>query len=191
MASPDFYESTQLSLYHKTSSPERLREKHRPSLIRRVSDLLSFWFTQLFDSEMCDTNAHGPLSSSNTAHSQTRLSRSIESFLITTCSVAEITESELLYAVVLIEDLVRQQINPSTSKPPLIFRENLGTLILVSIILSLKFLRDRTYKNSCWAKLHSMDLKDLNKSERIFCQYLNHHILVGEERILRIMKKIS
>ena len=114
---------------------------------------------------------------------------------------AYMTAGEIVYAVAVLQKLVRIESeeqtawnkNPSSyapsshrtssTNPPqsLISDSSLGTLLLLSVMLANKWLRDVPVRNSWWAKTFGVPLSVLNQSELVFMRKLRNSLCVEYE----------
>lgn len=109
---------------------------------------------------------------------------------------AYLTGGEIVYSVALIEKLVRielenkarwkqQEASRTVAGEPvptsIISDTSLGTLLLLSVMLANKWLRDVPVRNSWWAKAFGVPLPVVNQSELILMQRLNNSLWVEAE----------
>jgi hypothetical protein len=80
-----------------------------------------------------------------------------------------LTTGETLHSIYLIDKLIQAEADQShTGRPSIISESNLGTLLLVAVVLATKLSRDIPYRNSWWAKVFGIPLSILNQSEIVF-----------------------
>lgn len=53
-------------------------------------------------------------------------------------------------------------------------------MFLASILISSKFLQDKTYSNRAWAKLSGLNVKDLGRIERAFLKAIDYRLVVSD-----------
>ncbi|KAN0060089.1 PHO85 cyclin-5 [Thecaphora frezii] len=53
-------------------------------------------------------------------------------------------------------------------------------MFLAAIMVSSKFVQDRTYSNRAWSKISGLPVKELGKIERAFLAAIDYHLVVGE-----------
>lgn len=112
---------------------------------------------------------------------------------------AYLTGGEIVYSVALIEKLVRIELETKarwkqdhdqtasktaageTVPTSIISDTSLGTLLLLSVMLANKWLRDVPVRNSWWAKAFGVPLPVVNQSELILMQRLHDSLWVEAE----------
>lgn len=68
----------------------------------------------------------------------------------------------------------------SLAKEDLYFLRCPRRMFLASILISSKFLQDRTYSNRAWAKLSGLNVKDLGRIERAFLKAIDYRLVVSD-----------
>ncbi|KAA6387948.1 MAG: hypothetical protein EZS28_016523 [Streblomastix strix] len=58
---------------------------------------------------------------------------------------------------------------------------NIGTVLLVSLEISQKVLRDRAKKNTYWAHLFDLSVENFNRSEAAYLKWLDYSVWLDEE----------
>ncbi|KAA6393110.1 MAG: hypothetical protein EZS28_011359 [Streblomastix strix] len=58
---------------------------------------------------------------------------------------------------------------------------NIGTVLLVSIEISQKLLRDHAKKNTYWAHLFDLSVENFNRSEAAYLKWLDYSVWLDEE----------
>ncbi|KAK2957507.1 hypothetical protein BLNAU_7406 [Blattamonas nauphoetae] len=150
------------------------------SLRSSLSSTVAGWIVYLF------TTQNVPLSQSTASVTRDSLKKAINAFFINCSTTGQLTEVELLYSACIIQRVIRNQLKGQTPSSRIITQNNLGTLLLCSIIVTLKLLRDNPYTNSCWAKYLRIPLSDLNHSEVIMLAHLNFNLNVQFEEISQL-----
>ncbi|KAA6356426.1 MAG: hypothetical protein EZS28_048047, partial [Streblomastix strix] len=105
----------------------------------------------------------------------------IQGFLVFTRSYTMFTGTELVYCVWLVLRLThadRKRIQMGHKQQ--ITEENIGTILVCAVELSLKMLRDRVCRNSWWSNAFGMDMKTLNASEIVFLKRLDFSLNLDE-----------
>ncbi|KAH7831084.1 uncharacterized protein MONOS_18548 [Monocercomonoides exilis] len=99
-----------------------------------------------------------------------------------TRSINATTSSELIIAMALLHRIVRVEkkrvVEGHTS---IISHKTLGTILLCSIILSQKLLRDKPFKNSWWSRHCKVPISIINDSEEMFLKLLDYRLHVSDE----------
>ncbi|OUM56331.1 hypothetical protein PIROE2DRAFT_32403, partial [Piromyces sp. E2] len=54
-------------------------------------------------------------------------------------------------------------------------------MFLGSVIIASKYLYDRTYSNSMWAKILGLDIKEVNNIQMDFLEALNYELFISKE----------
>ncbi|KAI7869044.1 hypothetical protein BDF14DRAFT_1698321, partial [Spinellus fusiger] len=53
-------------------------------------------------------------------------------------------------------------------------------MFLASLALASKFVQDKTYRNSAWAKMANLQVAEINKAERIFSQLIDYRLYIAQ-----------
>ncbi|PWN47309.1 hypothetical protein IE53DRAFT_307907, partial [Violaceomyces palustris] len=53
-------------------------------------------------------------------------------------------------------------------------------MFLAAIMVSSKFLQDKTYSNRAWAKISGLPIRELGKLERVFLSSIDYRLVVNE-----------
>ncbi|CAO3628143.1 unnamed protein product [Cunninghamella blakesleeana] len=53
-------------------------------------------------------------------------------------------------------------------------------MFLASLIVASKFVQDKTYRNSAWAKIAGLPVQEINTSERVFLELLDYRLYVAQ-----------
>ncbi|KAI9011903.1 hypothetical protein CLU79DRAFT_771780 [Phycomyces nitens] len=53
-------------------------------------------------------------------------------------------------------------------------------MFLASLILASKFVQDKTYRNSAWAKMANLQVAEINKAERIFSELIDYRLYIAQ-----------
>ncbi|KAK2955341.1 hypothetical protein BLNAU_9734 [Blattamonas nauphoetae] len=167
--------------------PQKTQQQSRAELfLSRIARLLASELNTLFESQSSKQNPEVSQPDSRKTSAE-----SIFSFLVNCATIAQLTEAELLYTTCLVEMLITAQLNSDSPSTDLIIRNNLGTLLLCSVIITTKMLRDSPYTNKEWARHFGVPLADLNKSERIFLSRHNFQVSVPESAIMTMLHAIE
>jgi hypothetical protein len=171
------------TVVHDVLSLEATRDAHSASVADDVSleaatnaicYLLSGTLTHLFTTPPVDA-ANRFMPTFTEAGNSMR--QRILHFFDFTRQYAKISTGEIIYSIYLIDRLVQAESRRDWFQQTSIISEsNLGTLLLVAAILSLKQNRDIPYRNSWWAKVFSIPLPVLNQSEIVFLQKLEYRL---------------
>lgn len=95
---------------------------------------------------------------------------------------SEVTTTEVLQSFVLLTRLLLEENKHiRTGGKGIVSDANLGTILLCSLMISIKILRDIPYKNSWWAKVLGISLQILNQSEYVFLDRIGYRCLLQHE----------
>ncbi|KAK2949556.1 hypothetical protein BLNAU_15538 [Blattamonas nauphoetae] len=101
--------------------------------------------------------------------------------------IVECTAFEILYIVFLIEKLAREDINSSSNKKgSLITPNNIGTLLVCSFVVALKYLRDHAPPTSWWTRTLRLPATVLPVSERTFLAHLDYRLSINNDDFQRL-----
>ena len=90
------------------------------------------------------------------------------------CYSACLILSELLHSVHLIDRMIENDIHSTTRQEGTVVRQsNVGTLLLCSVMLSIKYNRDIPFTNSWWSKTIGVPLGVLAESELVFLKSIH------------------
>ncbi|KAI8339935.1 cyclin-domain-containing protein, partial [Chlamydoabsidia padenii] len=53
-------------------------------------------------------------------------------------------------------------------------------MFLASLVVASKFVQDKTYRNSAWAKIAGLPVAEINAAERIFLNLVNYQLYIGQ-----------
>ncbi|KAI9300344.1 hypothetical protein BJ944DRAFT_273168 [Cunninghamella echinulata] len=53
-------------------------------------------------------------------------------------------------------------------------------MFLASLVVASKFVQDKTYRNSAWAKIAGLPVQEINTSERVFLELLDYRLYVAQ-----------
>ncbi|KAI9315958.1 hypothetical protein BX666DRAFT_1837730, partial [Dichotomocladium elegans] len=53
-------------------------------------------------------------------------------------------------------------------------------MFLASLVVASKFVQDKTYRNSAWAKIAGLPVSEINASERIFLDLIEYHLYIAQ-----------
>lgn len=79
-----------------------------------------------------------------------------------------------------VPDMAASSAKLGLAKEDLYFLRCPRRMFLASILISSKFLQDRTYSNRAWAKLSGLNVKDLGRIERTFLKAIDYRLVVSD-----------
>lgn len=100
---------------------------------------------------------------------------SINKYLERITKYADCSDNQFILALIYIDRLIEQ--NPSLKLSSL----NIHRLIITSIVLSVKYDSDYFFKNSIYAKIGGICVKELNALEKDFLHRLDYNLYVSDE----------
>ncbi|KAG0164205.1 hypothetical protein DFQ28_005233 [Apophysomyces sp. BC1034] len=53
-------------------------------------------------------------------------------------------------------------------------------MFLASLVIASKFLQDKTYRNSAWAKIAGLPVAEINTAERLFLDLMNYELFISQ-----------
>ncbi|OAD75263.1 cyclin, partial [Phycomyces blakesleeanus NRRL 1555(-)] len=53
-------------------------------------------------------------------------------------------------------------------------------MFLASLIVASKFVQDKTYRNSAWAKIAGLPVAEINAAERIFLELIDYRLYIAQ-----------
>jgi len=105
----------------------------------------------------------------------------IRHFFQFTRQYTHLTTGETLHSIYLVDQLIQTEAKrANASRPSIISESNLGTLLLVAVVLATKLNRDTPYRNSWWAKVFGIPLSVLNQSEIVFLKKVRYSLGMSE-----------
>ncbi|KAK2946284.1 hypothetical protein BLNAU_18805 [Blattamonas nauphoetae] len=99
--------------------------------------------------------------------------------------------AELVYAAYLIQRLV--EVDVASGRPQgewIVSNSNIGTVLVVSLLLSNKINRDVPIRSSWWARAFGIPLGVLNSSEEYFLSQLNYEVSPTDVRVASLLEKV-
>ncbi|KAA6399214.1 MAG: hypothetical protein EZS28_005259 [Streblomastix strix] len=118
----------------------------------------------------------------------------IKSFFSYIYDFAQLSGSELIYTIYLVQKLVNSEIQDFIEDNDciMIADSNIGTTLICAVILAMKILRDPTEmkSNIWWAKSFGMSLELLNQSEMEFYMQLDFNVSLDEQQFIRLYSQI-
>lgn len=128
-------------------------------------------------SQLVQTNNSQPLNKSRTLyqtifHSILVPQISIQDYLDRIQQYSGIEDSTLIISLIYLDRLVQKNI--------IITQHNVHKLLFGSILLSIKYNEDQTYKNNYYARIAGVPMKDLAKMEYEFLLLLDFNLFVEE-----------
>jgi hypothetical protein len=109
----------------------------------------------------------------------------IRAFFEYVSRVTEATVGELVHSGVLVERFVeaagRVTGNEGSMSGGLVSEESMGTVLLCGVSVTMKVMRDISYRNGWWSKAFGIALSNVNKSECVFLHELQHVVVVPVE----------
>ncbi|KAK2953029.1 hypothetical protein BLNAU_12018 [Blattamonas nauphoetae] len=115
----------------------------------------------------------------------------IEKMLQFIARTAFFQTAELVYAAYLIQRLV--EVDVASGRPQaewIVSNNNIGTVLVVSLLLSNKINRDVPIRSSWWAKAFGIPLSVLNSSEEYFLVQLNYEVSPTDIRVASLLEKV-
>lgn len=107
----------------------------------------------------------------------------IRHFYNFTRKAASITTAEILHTIFLLDRLVQVEAkSASLGNGTVIADTNIGTLLLVAVLLSTKMHRDIPFRNSWFSKVFGVPLAVLNQSEIVFMKKLDYRLEMTEDQ---------
>lgn len=105
---------------------------------------------------------------------------------------AQITKAELFASIIFLERLIERE-KSNTTKPDdivIVTESNLGTILLCSLMVSIKCHRDYILSNVWWSNLLNIPLYSINISEVVFLNSLNYSLFITSEEFESVVKRI-
>ncbi|KAH7822090.1 uncharacterized protein MONOS_17698 [Monocercomonoides exilis] len=103
------------------------------------------------------------------------------------CHYAPISIGEIIHSIYLFYQLIEiEEENICHSPVTLVTEDNLGTLLMCGMLLSVKMDRDVPFRNSWWAKLFRIPLSVVNQSELVFLERLSFRMMMEESDFLEM-----
>ncbi|KAH7824238.1 uncharacterized protein MONOS_161 [Monocercomonoides exilis] len=94
---------------------------------------------------------------------------------------APITIGEIIHSIFLFYQLILiEEDNKSNLSSTIVTEDNLGTLLMCGMMISVKMDRDVPFRNSWWAKLFRIGLEVVNQSELVFLEKIHFQTLMEE-----------
>lgn len=90
--------------------------------------------------------------------------------------------SELIHSVHLIDRLICRDAQTQDHKQRIIRHSNIGTLLLCSIIIAVKYVRDIPFTNSWWSENICVPLSIVTESEFVFLKHIQFNVSFSESR---------
>ncbi|KAK2949799.1 hypothetical protein BLNAU_15281 [Blattamonas nauphoetae] len=115
----------------------------------------------------------------------------IEKMLQFIARTAFFQTGELVFAAYLIQRLV--EVDVTSGRPHekwIVSNSNIGTVLVVSLLLSNKINRDVPIRSSWWAKAFGIPLGVLNSSEEYFLSQLNYEVSPTDVRVASLLEKV-
>ncbi|KAI9255139.1 cyclin PHO80-like protein, partial [Phascolomyces articulosus] len=53
-------------------------------------------------------------------------------------------------------------------------------MFLASLVIASKFVQDKTYRNSAWAKIAGLPVSEINAAERIFLELIDYRLYIAQ-----------
>ncbi|KAA6394155.1 MAG: hypothetical protein EZS28_010315 [Streblomastix strix] len=94
---------------------------------------------------------------------------------------------EQIMAIALLQQFIHNQAKKSIH---VLNKQNIGTMFVVLIIITMKTCRDVTPPNSFFANEFDIQLEVLNKSERTFLKVINHEVWIDENHYSQLFEDI-
>ncbi|KAH7831991.1 uncharacterized protein MONOS_16927 [Monocercomonoides exilis] len=105
--------------------------------------------------------------------------------------IAPITIGEIVHSLILLERFIQSDIDAvDNTFPSIVTEENMGTILLCSLITSIKMNRDITFRNKWWANLFDIPLEIINQSEIIFLAKLRFDLMICPDEFLKMFYAI-
>ncbi|KAA6310203.1 MAG: hypothetical protein EZS28_056352, partial [Streblomastix strix] len=111
----------------------------------------------------------------------------IHAFFDYVCKVTDASVGEIIHSARLVERFVEAalksesidgQIEPNTG---LVSEESMGTVLLCGVSVTMKVMRDVSYRNGWWGRAFGIPTSNVNKSEIVFLRELQHIVVVSVE----------
>ncbi|KAK2950939.1 hypothetical protein BLNAU_14129 [Blattamonas nauphoetae] len=146
------------------------------------------------------------------ADTRTTMLSSINWIFTTSIKHARMTDQEVVSTVALVEKFLSASAQQFLSCPPnpdedeqdsgkshlnrfQLTEHNYGTVLVCAALLTIKYLRDKPFANTAWAKLFKIDLSVIHYSEQVLCNLvgfdLSIPIPVLEHHFARFIKHTS
>lgn len=156
-----------------------------------LCDRLEFLLPDLFVKKHSISQRHNQKSTQQIVMDRKRkFSKKIRHFFQIVRGVSSLVLSEMLHAVYLVDMLiVAESIAKKDGMSPIVSEDNLGMLLLCSVILSLKLNRDSSYSNGWWSKSIGIPASIINQSEIVFMQRINHNMFVPVNAFLKYVQQ--
>lgn len=149
-----------------------------------VCILLQPVLQDLFDSETPTDPALTNFDSTLTDHGKAIKEKTRHMFHFV-CHYAPVTIGEIIHSIYLFYQLVEiEEENKVESQISLVTEDNLGTLLMCAMLISVKMDRDVPFRNSWWAKLFRISLEVVNQSELVFLEKLEFRTMMEEPDFL-------
>ncbi|KAK2944794.1 hypothetical protein BLNAU_20267 [Blattamonas nauphoetae] len=119
------------------------------------------------------------------------LAPKIEKMLQFVVRTAFFQTSELIFAAYLVQRLVEADM--ASGRPPeewAVSNNNIGTVLVVSLLLSNKINRDIPIRSSWWAMAFGIPQAVLNSSEEHFLVLLNYEVSPTDLRVVSLLQKV-
>ncbi|KAA6359499.1 MAG: hypothetical protein EZS28_044975 [Streblomastix strix] len=100
---------------------------------------------------------------------------------------AQITLVEVISSISTLETLIRKCIEKNDR---VVTAGNLGTTLVCTFIITLKFLRDSYYNNQWWACKFGMDLHSVNESEVVVLNVLDWELWWSDDNYEQIYQRV-
>jgi hypothetical protein len=108
----------------------------------------------------------------------------VKNFLLFAYTHAKLTVSEMIHLLFLIELYVKKESLTLSETHSSISKANLGSVLLCSLIVSLKMDRDVPFNNKWFGRMFAVPLDILEESEICFLKRIQFHCNLDEEKML-------
>ncbi|KAH7817283.1 uncharacterized protein MONOS_18154 [Monocercomonoides exilis] len=126
------------------------------------------------------------------AHSKSvacKLCKKVKHFFQVIRSTCSLITAEMIHVLFLLDELIGcEKIAKADGWTAIVSENNLGTLLLVAVILSLKFNRDSAHSNKWWSQTLGIEANVITLSESVFLQRIEHKMMMDEETFIQYWK---
>ena len=162
--------------------------------VKRISEYICLLLEPLLSDEESNKISTNLSTQSNepptSEHSDNNLLPKVYHFFRVTSNIACLILSEMIFAVNLVERLIKRDLDSKDHGYVGVVNEsNLGTLLLCSIILSVKMNRDTPFTNRWWTRAIGIPVSVINQSELVFLDRLNYTVWMDPAKYIELYSK--
>ncbi|KAH7826671.1 uncharacterized protein MONOS_14863 [Monocercomonoides exilis] len=120
-----------------------------------------------------------------------QLYRKINHFFQAVRTAAYLNVAELVHVVYLIDLLIQSERMSRREKwTGVITEANLGTLLLIAVMTSVKMNRDTPYRNGWWSAAIGIPISIINQSEIVFLQRIHYTLVLEYKQYMKIVTEL-